>query len=570
MSALIPRGRGPAWWLALAAFATAGAPVQARIIPDSTVLARVGPRTVTAGVFMDNWVAGNPMTRPAVGDSAGRREFLDVLVNRELLRLAALERPTTLDFGQRAKLAGMRNDLLRNALYVKLIRDSVVITDDDLKLMRDIKGHLLRLRRITCRTQEECAGIRARLVRGEPWSELVKLSIDTSTVRKDGDTGMLGYLHLGPSLSQELFKLQEGAISPVLYSQGFWHIFYVQQRFPIASPPVEKQYRSLREEVRRVKEAQLLSLHEERYARERQVKYNAENVAFAVLELARKGHVTFTAHGPEIDLSAVPEFAPADTHRVLATGLDGDYTLGAFLRDYLDRSPLARPTVQNPEDMIHAINSFMSQPYLLKVAEESGMERSDYFKQELQNQTERMLIERLYADSVERRVRITPQERRRYYEKNKNLYFTYTREHLFAFYRPDSAWAKGLADSLRRKLLDPAAVARQDSLLHPGGAWSEERVTWSNEPNDLRGTFNEMKDGEVRLMPGEGVSVVVMRVEQIPGHQLSLAEVEASIDENLRNERAETLLKALLERLRKRYRVTLYPETLMDLDLTLI
>ena len=545
------------------------AAAHARIVPDSTVLARVGTRTVTAGVFADNWVAGNSLTRPARSDSAGRHDFLNTLVSRELLLLGALERPQPLDFAQRTRLAGMRDDMMRNALYVKMVRDSAVVTEDDIKAQYEIRSHLLRLRRITCRTKEDCDGIRTRLVRGEPWSEMVKLSIDTSTVRKNGDTGMLGALHLGPDLSHALFPLPEGSLSPVLYNNGFWHLFYVQQRFKIGNKPAEDQYRSLYEEARRYKEAQIMARHEESFALARQVKYNGDNIVFAVRELSAKSQVKFTATGPDIDLSAVPEFLPKDTVRVLATSIDGNYTLGNFLSRYLELSPLVRPIVQNPEDLVHAINSFLFQPYLLKLATESGMENSAYFKEEMERQTERIRIEAYYSDSVEKKVRVTPQERQRYYDQHKNYYFTYTREHLFAFYRPPEQ-ANGLADSLRRGLIRPADAVRRDSLAHPGMRYSEERVTWSNDSNDLRGIFKEMKDGEVRVVPTGELSTIIMRVEQIPGHQLRPDEVDSSIDELLRSQKAEAVLQKLLARLKKRYPVKLYTADLMDIDLTLL
>jgi hypothetical protein len=557
--------------LLLACLAGLAAPAGSAIIPDSTVLARVGPRVVTAGLFVDNWVAGNAMTRPGTPDSSGRHEFLNTLVSRELLRLAALERNKPLDYGDRLKLAQWREDVLKNALYVKMIRDSVVITDDDIRLMHVVKKDFLDLRRITCRTRGECEGIRARLVRGEPWSQLVKLSIDTSTVRNNGRLGaVMGYLNLGMPLALELFKLQPGSISPVLYDRGFWHVYFVERHLEMTGVPLERQYRSLREEVRRVKEREILSRAEARFAHDRQVKYDAANLSFAAKEFAQKGHVKFTRSGPEIDLSAQPEFAPADTSRTLATSLDGTYTLGAFLDAYLALSPITRPSIQSGEDLIHAINSFMFQPYLLRLAREQHVEESDYFKEQIRSLTERLMLEQFYADSVERLVQVTPEERRAYYEKHKNDFFTYPQEHLFVFFRPSEAWARGLADSLRRGLLQPVAVVKQDSLLHPNGEWSEERLTYTNEKNDLRVLFNEMKDGEIRVIPAPEASTVVLRVEQRPGHQLSLSEVESFIAERVTDDKAELLLQSLLARLRRRYPVQLYTDHLMELDLTLI
>jgi hypothetical protein len=99
---------------------------------------------------------------------------------------------------------------------------------------------------------------------------------------------------------------------------------------------------------------------------------------------------------------------------------------------------------------------------------------------------------------------------------------------------------------------------------------SEERITWSNGPNDLRAMFKEMKDGEVKVVPHEPYSTVLLRVEQIPGHQLTLEEVDSSIDEYLRSQKSEALLQQLLGRLRKRYPVKLHTDDLMDIDLTLI
>ncbi len=554
--------------LCLAALVLFQAPARATIVPDSTLLARVGSRTITAGLYIDNWVAGNALTRPAAADSAGRRQFLDILVNRELLRLAALEHPHPLDFADQTQLAEWREEALRNALYKKLVADSVVITDDDIRHMHAIKSTLLRIRRITCRTQQECAGLRARWARGEPWSQLVKASVDTSTVRKNGYVGMQTYLNMGMGMAQEVYRLKDGAVSQPLYDRGFWHLILVEGRHEMRSDPLESQYRSLREEVRRVKEAQFISRAEERFARERKVQYEADNLAFASRVFVKAAVVSFGIQGPEIDLTAVPQFEPRDTSRVLATSLSGRMTLGGFLDEFLKLNPLARPSIQTPEDLIHAINNFLFPPYLLQLAKEMHLDQTEYFQGEMQRVTANIQVDKLYADSVEKRLRITAKDLQRFYEKNKNLYFTYPQEHLFWFYRPSKQWAGALADSLKHGSLEPIAAMKQDSLL--GRPWSEERIAYTSGPNDYRKLFQEMKNGEVRVLPDQQGATVLMRVELIPGRQLSYREAEALVDESVHNIKAEELLQSLLAKLRKRYPVTLYTRYLMDLDLTLI
>ena len=74
-----------------------------QFLPDTAVLARVNDRVTRVGAFIDAYFSSYAEDRPK-SDSAGRVEFLNSIVNKEVLGLTALAINRPLGFEDRAKL----------------------------------------------------------------------------------------------------------------------------------------------------------------------------------------------------------------------------------------------------------------------------------------------------------------------------------------------------------------------------------------------------------------------------------------------------------------------------------
>jgi hypothetical protein len=169
---------------------------------------------------------------------------------------------------------------------------------------------------------------------------------------------------------------------------------------------------------------------------------------------------------------------------------------------------------------------------------------------------------------VQSRVWIKPEERRRYYDEHLAQYITYPVARYAAIVRESRAGADSVAARLR-KGEKAADVLRADSL---GGMVSGSIKETRDEGRGgqyQKILFGELRPGQATVVgpDKEGTWMVVQLLEFDPGRQLPYEQVELLVDESLQNIRAEEMLKALIERLRKRYRIESHPELVMRVHL---
>src|SRR5262252_212287 len=107
-------------------------PDTGQFLPDSVWLLRVGPRVTTVGDYVRAWFTSYPEYRPA-GDSAGRVQFLNSLLHKDVLGMTALALNRPQGFEDRLALRETRQRSLANAVYQRFVRDSVVVTDAEVR-----------------------------------------------------------------------------------------------------------------------------------------------------------------------------------------------------------------------------------------------------------------------------------------------------------------------------------------------------------------------------------------------------------------------------------------------------
>src|SRR5689334_6218931 len=66
-----------------------GVPDTGQFLPDTTWLIRVGPRVTRARDFVNSYFTSDPQYRPGV-DSAGRVQFMNSIIHKDVLGLTAL------------------------------------------------------------------------------------------------------------------------------------------------------------------------------------------------------------------------------------------------------------------------------------------------------------------------------------------------------------------------------------------------------------------------------------------------------------------------------------------------
>src|SRR5262245_7037719 len=116
-------------------------------VPDSTVLAKVNDKTIRAHDYVLAYFSSYPEYRPRP-DSAGRVEFLETMIKKEVIARVARDAKRPLDVTDRGTLQTFTLRALSNVLYQRAVLDSVQVDEASVDSIYEQMKRRLHLQRI--------------------------------------------------------------------------------------------------------------------------------------------------------------------------------------------------------------------------------------------------------------------------------------------------------------------------------------------------------------------------------------------------------------------------------------
>lgn len=546
-----------------------GVPDTGQFLPDTTWLIRVGPRTRTIRDFVEAWFASLVEFRPK-GDSAGRVEFLNSMLNKEVLGLTALASQRPLGFEDRAKMREFNDRMLSNLLYQRLVMDSIQITEQDVREYWSQYTYSQRFRHITLFDGALAERVRADLVAGRiRWADAVKRYSRSKVDRgPDGELGWVTRDKLEPAIAEQIYVLKPGDISRVFEDREGFQIVQAVERKSAQAPAYEALRRTLRSQLYDFRASSRSGVIFDQLRREAAMVYDTANIRFATENFRETVKVRSEPLSTTFEINDImPEFSPADTGRILARWKDGHLSLSRLVHHYMDITPLMRPNLTTFEAMRGQVDAVVLEPYIAGYARRLGLDKDPIAIAQSEHKLEEILVGHMFQDSIASRVWVSRPERREYYEKNKNQFFTFPRVRFAAFARNSRTSADSLAGALR-------AGANAEALVQADSATGSPTSSIQTRRDDEKGAyhkllFEELRPGQVAVMGPDrsGDFAVIQLLQFDAGRQLSFEESEQYADESLQNIKGEKLLNEMLGRLKKRYPVASRPEIVMSIRL---
>lgn len=549
-----------------------GVPDTGQFLPDTAVLGRVNDRVFHVHDFREGWFSSYAQVRPRP-DSAGRVEFLRSMANKEVMALTALELNHPLEFEDRATLREHTERVLSNIAFQRLVADSVHISEAELHHLYDETSAHVRLQHIQFQDRAVAERVHDDLqAKRITWSQAVKrYTTSRNDKGPDGELGWMVHQALDPSVVVEVYESKPLQISRVFQDADGFQIVRVVEKRPARQQPYEMVRNVLMSELQPARmEARVERLREVLRGRIG-MQYDKANITWASNLFGETAPIRRDESGEtQIDISgSVPEFQEADTSRTLATWKDGRLSMGEFLDDYKAIPVPQRMNVNNYDAFKNVVDGFVLEPYMAQLAVEHGLDKDPLAVAMINRKREELMVEHLFADSIESKVFVSEAERRDYYQKHLPDFYSFQNVRYATILRPSQAGADSVAAELRAGKT-AEAILRADSL---GGRMQTGAIHERRE--DEKGPyykmlFEEMKPGDVVIGPPdkEGIYVVFQLLQHDPGHQLKLDEVESIVDESLQNEKAEKMLNAFIARHEHAFKVELHPELLMRVRLT--
>lgn len=567
-----------------ATFASAQAPVSPRRhvtidgrpdtssywLPDTLVLARVDTTRMRVSDFVTTWFNAYVPDRPEA-DSLGRVDWLNSMVKKVVLARVARRDTRPLGYEERLTMREFIDRTLSNVLYQRIVLDSIDVTEPEMRAFYTSLGEEPHLRDIVTADRGTAERARAELMAKKvDWKQAFdRYSIDQDR-GSNGDLGWVSRLAMAPENADVLMPLKPGQYSPVFPDIAGYHVMQCVERRKATPPPYGGLKTAIGAWLRNYELRQRVGRLQARLRSEIGLRYDSTNVAFAAAKFRPTKSTTLNDQGAATISynTMVPSFAAADTGRVLARWKDGQLTIFRFMVEYREIATFKRPSVNTPDTFEDQIDSIVLEPYRAALARSMGLEKDPMAVAAIDKRYEQFLVERMYRDSVEAGIQITPKERRAYYDQHQAGFITYAAA-TYAMIASDSAAG---ADSIvaRLKRGEKAhEILRADSLRtgHRVGRIYVERESEHTAYHEI--LFEELKPGQIKIVGPDrtGRYGVMQLLSFDSGHQLSYEEAQGMADDNLRAIASEERLNKLYERHARGLKIVTRPELVMHVML---
>jgi peptidyl-prolyl cis-trans isomerase C len=223
---------------------------------QDTVLAVVEGDRITESMFRKEAENLPPYIRPIVETQAGRKQFLDSLITRDLLMREALRRGLDRQDEVRARFEQARKSILLEALLRETAENAPGLSDQELRNYYEEhkasyeEGERVRVRHILFKNEEQAKEMARRAKKGEPFEQLMREA--ESSGGKSADLGLIERGAFDKEFEEAAFGAPENSIvGPVKTVYGY-HILEGGEKRPAGVPPFEEVKGKITAELREV------------------------------------------------------------------------------------------------------------------------------------------------------------------------------------------------------------------------------------------------------------------------------------------------------------------------------
>jgi peptidyl-prolyl cis-trans isomerase C len=217
-------------------------------------LARINDRVITQAEFEQEMEQLPPTLKALVVSEKGRREFLQKLIERELLLQEGVQKGFDKDQEILRKVEQFKQDLIIEALTEKLCAGKDEVSDKEVAAYYQknkkefFLGERVRVRHIMVKTLAEAQEIKRRLNEGENFIALAKQYSIWPTKQQGGDLGYITRGLVDKSFEDAAFALKRrGEISGIVKTKLGFHIIRLEDR----QGPHQLTLAEVREEIRK-------------------------------------------------------------------------------------------------------------------------------------------------------------------------------------------------------------------------------------------------------------------------------------------------------------------------------
>ena len=392
--------------------------------PSEEVVARVKDRTITLEEFESAINSVSDEYLPSTMELSGLLEFLDTMIDRELLALKADELgydkdPKVVEGMETFRAMGLQ------AGYMKVkIADKMDLTEKDIQRVYKHFGLKYRVKQILTDTEAEAWEVYALLKDGHDFESVCRQYSRGPDAAQGGKVVGVVYGQFPPHFQDAVFGTKVGGITePIINQYGYFVIKVIDKTQPPLKPLEE-----VRTDVQRIAlmEKQLrLTFDISKDIRERHdFQYYDDNLK-----------IVFDALPPDIPLLEAPprsteiypllDLEPQDLDKPVASYRDKVITIRDF-SDLYDRAQFTmRPRREYRLGQIKKFILDVAMNDLIELElEESDVQSEPEVAKMFQRKREELMVNRLYFDLIDSQTQVPWGDIEQYYNEHREQFYS--------------------------------------------------------------------------------------------------------------------------------------------------
>jgi parvulin-like peptidyl-prolyl isomerase len=534
-------------------------------------LAEFKDRAIRMAEYEDAYAHVDPVFLPQATGEEGKLEFLNTMLNREVMAYKADELGYDKDPAVTQGMEGYKRMTLQVAFLQKEVGDKIEVTDADVKKHFDLMGTTLNVKQILCDTPDQAAAAYDELEKGTDFESVAREYSKQQDAAEGGMVVTVTYGTLIPEMQGPLFDLPVGGYTePILTAHG-WVIVKVLKIDKVNKPVKFEEIKDkLVDDVRRQKQTVATNKYTDKLREEAGVVWHMDNM--------------------EIIFNALPEDRPfeeapprnqevypllfleaGDLDKPLVSTNQRTITIKDFSDLYDQASFFNRP---RKELRLGGIRGFLMLNIMNDISYEavkkSGIENDPDVKKILQRKSEEISVNLLYEDMINKQTVITRDMMTNYYNDNIEQFNVPEKRKFGLVLAGDIETAQQAQEELRGG--KPVAIVAKaysiDEDTRATDGLTKEVSRGDNPEYDAVG-FGLTRVGQVTepFQTAKGWLVLKL-VEMSPARVFTLEEAEGRVEAALRERENDRRLKELLAKWKEELGVVIHHDNLAKAKIT--
>lgn len=538
---------------------------------EDAKLAEFKDRSITVAQYVDAYAKVDAAYLPKAEGDEGKLEFLNTMLNREMMAFKADELGYDKDPAISQGLEGVTRMTTQVAFLRKAVDGKYKVTDADVKRHYDLMGTTLSIKQIITDTPDQAKEAYEALQSGQDFETTVRQYSKSDDAAEGGVILTTAYGTLMPELQDPLFALPVGGYTePVLTPHGYLIAKVLKIDEPAKKPfKFEEVKDKLYEEVRRAKESVALNAFTEKLRDDYGVVWHWDNME--IVYNALPADRPFEEAPPRNqEVYPLLYFDAGDLDKPLVSYPARTITIKDFSDLYDQASFFNRPRKQM---RLGGIRGFLTLNIMNDISfdavKKSGIENDPEVKAILKARREELMVNLLYEDMINKQTVITEEMMLNYYNDNTEAFHVAEKRKFGVVVAGDIETAQQVQEELRsgRPVAAVAAAYSIDEATREKQGMTAEVSRGENPEFDGVG-FAMRRVGEVSepFQTSKGWMVLKL-VEMMPARVYSFEEAKGRIEPALREMENEKRLDELLAKWKEELGVVIHEDRLAKVTL---